>query len=292
MGLESPACWNGWAAGCIAGARWCWPYGRCWSSPGPCSAGRSSTAPRTSAPAPVPSRRRSSSGSTHSRPSARRWWRCSPAPTRSRPRRATRRASCSSRCASSRVSSTCATRGRPVPTSWWPRTAAVPSWRSSSTRRLSDDEALALADQIADSLRETPFPDVAVGGDLLAERTFTDQAVQDAARGEGVALVRAGASAGPGARQPGGGGAAGGRRPRLRRRLPAGSRGRGRPRVGQRLRGQRRHRARPGPVRRLLPARAGPVPRGAGSRRSAAPTWPRCSGGRSTPPGARSSSPG
>ena len=53
---------------------------------------------------------------------------------------------------------------------------------------LSDDEALALADQIADSLRETPFPDVAVGGDLLAERTFTDQAVQDAARGEGVAL--------------------------------------------------------------------------------------------------------
>ncbi|MBC2932469.1 MMPL family transporter [Nocardioides sp. zg-1228] len=54
---------------------------------------------------------------------------------------------------------------------------------------LGDDEALALADRIADALRETPFPDVAVGGDLLAERTFTDQAVQDAARGEGAALV-------------------------------------------------------------------------------------------------------
>lgn len=54
---------------------------------------------------------------------------------------------------------------------------------------LSDDEALDLADRIADSLRETPFPDVAVGGDVLAERTFTDQAVQDVARGEGAALV-------------------------------------------------------------------------------------------------------
>ena len=54
---------------------------------------------------------------------------------------------------------------------------------------LTDDQAAALADDIAEVLRETPFPDVALGGDLLAERTFTDQAVQDAARGEGVALV-------------------------------------------------------------------------------------------------------
>lgn len=54
---------------------------------------------------------------------------------------------------------------------------------------LTDDEALAVADQITDLLQRTPFPQVAVGGDLLAERTFTDQAVQDAARGEGVALV-------------------------------------------------------------------------------------------------------
>ncbi|MEO9322189.1 MMPL family transporter [Nocardioides sp. C4-1] len=54
---------------------------------------------------------------------------------------------------------------------------------------LDDDAAIAVADQVADLLRTTPFPDVAVGGVLLAEQTFTDQAVQDAARGEGVALV-------------------------------------------------------------------------------------------------------
>ena len=54
---------------------------------------------------------------------------------------------------------------------------------------LTDDEALALADRIGTALDESPFPDVALGGDLLAERTFTDQAVQDAARGEGAALV-------------------------------------------------------------------------------------------------------
>jgi RND superfamily putative drug exporter len=54
---------------------------------------------------------------------------------------------------------------------------------------LNDDEALAVADRVADALRSTPFPRVDVGGDLVAERTFTDQAVQDAARGEGVALA-------------------------------------------------------------------------------------------------------
>lgn len=54
---------------------------------------------------------------------------------------------------------------------------------------LTDEQALALADRITAALGTTPFPDVAAGGDLLAERTFTDQAVRDAARGEGVALV-------------------------------------------------------------------------------------------------------
>ena len=54
---------------------------------------------------------------------------------------------------------------------------------------LSDDEALALADRIGAVLEDAPFPEVDLGGDLLAERTFTDQAVQDAARGEGAALL-------------------------------------------------------------------------------------------------------
>ena len=54
---------------------------------------------------------------------------------------------------------------------------------------LDDDGALALADRITAALRTSPFPEVAAGGDLVAERTFTDQAVQDAARGEGVAVV-------------------------------------------------------------------------------------------------------
>ncbi|MCF6377945.1 MMPL family transporter [Nocardioides KLBMP 9356] len=54
---------------------------------------------------------------------------------------------------------------------------------------LSDEQALATADDVVDLLRRAPFPHVAAGGDLLAERTFTDQAVSDAAIGEGVALV-------------------------------------------------------------------------------------------------------
>jgi RND superfamily putative drug exporter len=54
---------------------------------------------------------------------------------------------------------------------------------------LDDDAALAVADRVSELLHRTTFPEVAVGGDLLAERTFTDQAVQDAARGEGAALV-------------------------------------------------------------------------------------------------------
>ncbi|WP_139983728.1 MMPL family transporter [Nocardioides litoris] len=54
---------------------------------------------------------------------------------------------------------------------------------------LGEEEAMALADRVSAALHRAPFPEVAVGGDLLAERTFVDQAVQDAARGEGVALV-------------------------------------------------------------------------------------------------------
>ncbi|WP_137293692.1 MMPL family transporter [Nocardioides dongxiaopingii] len=54
---------------------------------------------------------------------------------------------------------------------------------------LSREEALEVAAQVAAELRAIPFPSVLVGGELLAEEDFADQAIQDAARGEGVALV-------------------------------------------------------------------------------------------------------
>lgn len=54
---------------------------------------------------------------------------------------------------------------------------------------LSDQEALAAADRVVSQLRTIPFPRVLVGGELLAEEAFADQAVSDAARGEGAALV-------------------------------------------------------------------------------------------------------
>ncbi|GAA5155556.1 MMPL family transporter [Nocardioides marinquilinus] len=54
---------------------------------------------------------------------------------------------------------------------------------------LSDDEALEVAEEVTARLRSIPFPEVLVGGQLLAERAFADQAVADAARGEGVAVV-------------------------------------------------------------------------------------------------------
>ncbi len=54
---------------------------------------------------------------------------------------------------------------------------------------LTDDEALAVAGRVADTLRTIPFPTVLVGGELLAEEAFADQAIEDATRGEGVALV-------------------------------------------------------------------------------------------------------
>ncbi|MCO8271620.1 MMPL family transporter [Actinoplanes sp. TRM 88003] len=54
---------------------------------------------------------------------------------------------------------------------------------------LSDDEALRVADQVSSALRRIDAPEILVGGGLLAEREFGDQAVRDAALGESVALV-------------------------------------------------------------------------------------------------------
>jgi RND superfamily putative drug exporter len=54
---------------------------------------------------------------------------------------------------------------------------------------LTDAEALAVADRVAAALHRIDAPTVLVGGELLAERTFGEQAVRDAAIGEGVALV-------------------------------------------------------------------------------------------------------
>ncbi|MEV4417076.1 MMPL family transporter, partial [Catellatospora sp. NPDC049609] len=54
---------------------------------------------------------------------------------------------------------------------------------------LGDDEALAVADRVAAALHRIDSPQVLVGGKLLAERDFGEQAVADAAFGESVAIV-------------------------------------------------------------------------------------------------------
>ncbi|MEV4343290.1 MMPL family transporter [Actinoplanes sp. NPDC049596] len=54
---------------------------------------------------------------------------------------------------------------------------------------LSDDEALRAADEVSAALRRIDAPEILIGGELLAEREFGDQAVRDAAVGESVALV-------------------------------------------------------------------------------------------------------
>ncbi|GAA0797054.1 MMPL family transporter [Spirilliplanes yamanashiensis] len=54
---------------------------------------------------------------------------------------------------------------------------------------LSDDEALRVADRVREALLRIDAPDILVGGELLAEREFGEQAVRDAAVGESVALV-------------------------------------------------------------------------------------------------------
>ncbi|GAB4056587.1 MMPL family transporter [Catellatospora paridis] len=55
--------------------------------------------------------------------------------------------------------------------------------------QLSDDDALAVADQVRAALHRVSVPQVLVGGKLLAERDFGDQAIADAALGESVALI-------------------------------------------------------------------------------------------------------
>lgn len=54
---------------------------------------------------------------------------------------------------------------------------------------LSDDEALRVADRVSAALHRIDAPEVLIGGELLAEREFGEQAVRDAAVGESVALV-------------------------------------------------------------------------------------------------------
>src|SRR3954454_11173280 len=55
--------------------------------------------------------------------------------------------------------------------------------------KLDDDAALVVADRVAAKLRTIDAPEVLVGGKLLAERTFAEQAVRDAVRGEAIAFV-------------------------------------------------------------------------------------------------------
>ena len=54
---------------------------------------------------------------------------------------------------------------------------------------LAQDDALAVADVVAERLRAIPAPDVLVGGELVGEREFADTATTDAAVGEGIALI-------------------------------------------------------------------------------------------------------
>ncbi|MBD5784809.1 MMPL family transporter [Cellulosimicrobium terreum] len=56
-------------------------------------------------------------------------------------------------------------------------------------RALDDDAALAAAEQVSAALHTIDTPEVLVGGALLAQEAFVDQAVTDAAKGETVALV-------------------------------------------------------------------------------------------------------
>src|SRR4051794_38655140 len=52
-----------------------------------------------------------------------------------------------------------------------------------------DDAALVVADRVAAKLRTINAPEVLVGGKLLAERTFAEQATRDSLRGEAIAFV-------------------------------------------------------------------------------------------------------
>ncbi len=57
------------------------------------------------------------------------------------------------------------------------------------SRDLTEDRALAAADTVGSLLHTIRAPEVLVGGELLSERAFADRAIQDAAVGEGIALV-------------------------------------------------------------------------------------------------------
>ncbi|WP_433789752.1 MMPL family transporter [Actinoplanes sp. CA-252034] len=57
------------------------------------------------------------------------------------------------------------------------------------TPGLSEDEALRAADRVSAALRRIDAPEILIGGGLLAEREFGDQAVRDAAVGESIALI-------------------------------------------------------------------------------------------------------
>ncbi len=54
---------------------------------------------------------------------------------------------------------------------------------------LDEDESLEVADDVAAVLRTIDVPQVLVGGELLAQRAFAEQATTDAVRGETAALV-------------------------------------------------------------------------------------------------------
>jgi len=54
---------------------------------------------------------------------------------------------------------------------------------------LDEDEALEAADRVAAKLRTIDAPEILIGGKLLAERTFAEQATEDAIRGEAIAIV-------------------------------------------------------------------------------------------------------
>lgn len=53
---------------------------------------------------------------------------------------------------------------------------------------LDEDTALEVADEVAATLRTVDVPQVLVGGELLAQRSFAEQAIADTVRGEVVAL--------------------------------------------------------------------------------------------------------
>ncbi|GAA5125012.1 MMPL family transporter [Alloalcanivorax gelatiniphagus] len=54
---------------------------------------------------------------------------------------------------------------------------------------VDDERALAAVERVDAKLREVAMPEVLVGGPLLAEEAFAEQAITDAARGEGAAIL-------------------------------------------------------------------------------------------------------